>query len=121
AFLWPALLILGLLMVYPLFQVIRMSFYEVSLQKETWVGLDNYAQLLQTSLFWQVLWQTIAFTAGSVALHLVIGLGLALLLHARIHARVRKCMRGLLIIRWLPARPAAATGRVLTPAPRRVH
>ena len=43
AFLWPALLILGLLMVYPLLQVIRMSFYEVSLQKETWVGLDNYA------------------------------------------------------------------------------
>ena len=79
AFLWPALLILGLLMVYPLLQVIRMSFYEVSLQKETWVGLDNYAQLLQTSLFWQVLWQTMLFTAGSVILHLVIGLGLALI------------------------------------------
>ena len=35
AFLWPALLILGLLMVYPLLQVIRMSFYEVTLQKQT--------------------------------------------------------------------------------------
>ena len=44
AFLWPALLLLGLLMVYPLLQVIRMSFFEVSLRKETWVGLGNYAR-----------------------------------------------------------------------------
>ncbi|TMH06019.1 MAG: extracellular solute-binding protein [Betaproteobacteria bacterium] len=117
AFLWRALLILGLLMVYPLLQVIRMSFYEVSLQKETWVGLDNYAQLLQTSLFWQVLWQTIAFTAGSVALHLVIGLGLALLLHARINARVRNFMRGLLIIPWLLAPTVAGMIWVLMLAP----
>src|SRR5258705_11697878 len=86
AFLWPALLILGVLMVYPLLQVIRMSFYEVTLQKEIWVGPGNYAQLLQTSLFWQVLWQTILFTAGSVTLHLFSGLGLALLLHSRLHA-----------------------------------
>jgi multiple sugar transport system permease protein len=103
--------------VYPLLQVMRMSFYEVSLQKETWVGLDNYAQLLTTPLFWQVLWQTILFTAGSVALHLVIGLGLALLLHARINARVRNFMRGLLIIPWLLAPTVAGMIWVLMLAP----
>ncbi len=117
AFLWPALLILGLLMVYPLVQVVRMSFHEVSLQKETWVGLDNYAQLLSTALFWRVLWQTIAFTAGSVALHLVIGLGLALLLHARINFRFRNLMRGLLIIPWLLAPTVAGMIWVLMLAP----
>jgi multiple sugar transport system permease protein len=117
AFLWPALLILGLLMVYPLLQVIRMSFYEVSLQREAWVGLGNYAQLMQTSLFWQVLWQTILFTAGSVTLHLVIGLGLALLLHARINARIRNFMRGLLIIPWLLAPTVAGMIWVLMLAP----
>ncbi len=117
AFLWPALLILGLLMVYPLLQVIRMSFYEVTLQKETWVGLGNYAQLLQTSLFWKVLWQTILFTAGSVTLHLLIGLGLALLLHSRINARVRNFMRGMLIIPWLLAPTVAGMIWVLMLAP----
>ena len=111
------MLILGLLMVYPLLQVLRMSFYEVNLQKEIWVGLGNYAQLLRTSLFWQVLWQTILFTAGSVVMHLVIGLGLALLLHTKINARIRNFMRGLLIIPWLLAPTVAGMIWVLMLAP----
>jgi multiple sugar transport system permease protein len=44
-FLGPALLLLGLLMVYPLLQVLRMSLYEVNLRKEVWVGLGNYTAL----------------------------------------------------------------------------
>ncbi|MEO8133762.1 MAG: sugar ABC transporter permease [Betaproteobacteria bacterium] len=117
AFLWPALLILGLLMVYPLLQVLRMSFFQVSLQKETWVGLENYVELLRTPMFWHVLWQTILFTAGSVALHLVIGIGLALLLHAKINPRVRNFARGLLIIPWLFAPTVAGMIWVLMLAP----
>jgi multiple sugar transport system permease protein len=117
AFLWPALLLLGLLMVYPLLQVIRMSFHEVTLQKETWVGVDNYAQLLQTPLFWQVLWQTILFTAGSVTMHLFIGLSLALLLHSKINSRFRNFTRGLLIIPWLLAPTVAGMIWVLMLAP----
>ena len=111
------MLILGLLMVYPLLQVLRMSFYQVTLRKETWIGLENYAELLQTALFWKVLWQTILFTAGSVTLHLLIGLGLALLLHARINARVRNFARGLLIIPWLLAPTVAGMIWVLMLAP----
>ncbi|MEO8739923.1 MAG: sugar ABC transporter permease, partial [Casimicrobiaceae bacterium] len=117
AFLWPALLVLGLLMVYPLVQVIRMSFHEVSLQKETWVGFDNYAQLLSTALFWRVLWQTILFTAGSVTMHLVIGLGLALLLNTGINTRFRNLTRGLLIIPWLLAPTVAGMIWVLMLSP----
>ena len=88
AYLWPALGLLGLLMVWPLIQVIRMSFFEVTLQQQRFVGLDNYGELLATPLFWRALLQTILFTAGSVSMHLVIGLGLALLLHSRINARL---------------------------------
>ena len=117
AFLWPALLMLGLLLVYPLLQVLRMSFNQVSLQKETWVGLENYAELLQTSLFWKVLWQTILFTAGSVTMHVLIGLGLALLLHAKINIRIRNFTRGLLIIPWLLAPTVAGMIWVLMLAP----
>jgi len=117
AYLWPALLMLGALMLYPLAQVVRMSFYEVSLQREIWVGLGNYAQLLSTALFWQTLWQTLLFTAGSVALHLAIGLALALLLHTRINVRFRDFMRGLLIIPWLFAPTVAGMIWVLMLAP----
>ena len=117
SFLAPALLLLGLLLVYPLGQVIRMSFFEVTLQKEAWVGLSNYATLLQTPLFWQVLWQTVLFTVGSVGLHLGIGLGLALLLHTKINVRVRNFLRGLLIIPWLFAPTVAGMIWVLMLAP----
>ncbi len=117
AFLWPALLILALLMVYPLIQVVQMSFHEVTLQKETWVGLSNYSQLLQTPIFWQVLWQTILFTAGSVSMHLLIGLSLAMLLHSKINARFRNFTRGMLIIPWLLAPTVAGMIWVLMLAP----
>ena len=101
AFLAPALLLLLALLVYPLAQVVRMSFHEISVRQERWVGLDNYAALLGSPAFWQSLAQTVAFTVGSVALHLLIGLGLALLLHARIQPRLRSLFRGLLIVPWL--------------------
>jgi multiple sugar transport system permease protein len=116
-FLGPALLLLGLLMVYPLLQVLRMSLYEVNLRKEVWVGLGNYTALLRTALFWQVLWQTTLFTVGSVVMHLVIGMGLALLLHTKINVRIRNFLRGLLIIPWLFAPTVAGMIWVLMLAP----
>jgi len=116
-FLGPALVLLGLLMVYPLGQVIRMSFYEVTLRKETWVGLANYAELLKAPLFWQVLWQTVLFTVGSVVMHLVIGMGLALLLHTKINVQIRNFLRGLLIIPWLFAPTVAGMIWVLMLSP----
>jgi len=116
-FLWPALVLLGLLMVYPLGQVIRMSFFEVAVRKEAWVGLTNYADILQDSLFWQVLWQTTLFTVGSVVMHLVIGMGLSLLLHTKINVRIRNFFRGLLIIPWLFAPTVAGMIWVLMLAP----
>ncbi len=116
-FLGPALLLLGVLMVYPLFQVIRMSFFEINLRQETWLGLGNYIELLRSSLFWQVLWQTVLFTVGSVVFHLIIGMGLALLLHAKINVQIRSIFRGLLIIPWLFAPTVAGMIWVLMLAP----
>lgn len=116
-FLGPALLLLGLLMVYPLGQVVRMSFYELNLRNETWVGVRNYAEILQAPLFWQILWQTVLFTVGSVVFHLVIGMGLAILLHTKINARIRNVFRGVLIIPWLFAPTVAGMIWVLMLSP----
>jgi multiple sugar transport system permease protein len=117
AFLGPALLLLGLLMVYPLGQVVRMSFYEMNLRKEIWIGLGNYAEILSAPLFWQVLWQTVLFTLGSVVFHLGIGMGLALLLHTKINTQIRNFFRGLFIIPWLFAPTVAGMIWVLTLSP----
>jgi multiple sugar transport system permease protein len=117
AFLGPALFLLAALMVYPLGQVIRMSFYDITVRTETWAGARNYGELLQNPLFWQVLLQTVLFTVGSVIFHLVLGMGLALLLHTRINGKIRNLFRGLLILPWMFAPTVAGMIWVLMLSP----
>lgn len=103
SFLWPSLLILVALLIYPLIDVIRLSFYDSNLQRETWVGLGNYVTLATDPLFWRAFWQTVVFTVFSVALHLVIGLALAVLLNMQLNQTFRTIARGMLIVPWLLA------------------
>ncbi|MEN5083317.1 sugar ABC transporter permease [Bosea sp. TWI1241] len=103
SFLWPALLILVALLVYPLGDVIRLSFYDSNLNREEWVGFGNYIALSKDPLFWKAFVQTVVFTFFSVALHLVLGLGLALLLNLHLNGAFRSLARGLLIVPWLIA------------------
>jgi multiple sugar transport system permease protein len=117
SFLWPSLVILIGLLVYPLVSVIRLSFYESNLLSDTWVGLDNYTALLNDPIFWTAFFQTVLFTVGSVALHLVIGLSLALLLNAKINRTFRSIARGILIVPWLLAPTVAGMIWVLMLAP----
>jgi multiple sugar transport system permease protein len=117
AFLAPSLLILAALLLYPLGSVIRLSFYEANIVRETWIGLGNYIALLDDAIFWRAFWQTILFTAGSVILHFVIGLGLALLLNEEINRRWRAAARGILIVPWLLAPTVAGMIWVLMLAP----
>lgn len=117
AFLWPSLLILVALLIYPLLSVIRLSFYDSNLTRETFVGLGNYRALLDDALFWKAFGQTILFTVGSVVLHFIIGLGLALLLNAQINNRFRAIARGILIVPWLLAPTVAGMIWVLMLAP----
>ena len=51
-------------------------------QAERWsfIGLDNYLQLLNDSAFWNAIEVTLYFTVLAIALELVLGLGIALLL-----------------------------------------
>jgi multiple sugar transport system permease protein len=117
SFLWPSLLILVALLLYPLADVVRLSFHDSNLQRETWIGLGNYSALLQDPLFYKALWQTVLFTAASVILHLLIGLGLAVLLNMQINETFRAWARGLLIVPWLLAPTVAGMIWVLMLAP----
>ena len=103
SFLWPSLLILVALLVYPLIDVVRLSFHDSNLQRETWIGLGNYVTLASDPLFWRSFLNTVVFTAFSVVLHLVIGLTLAILLNMHLDPTFRTVARGLLIVPWLLA------------------
>ena len=117
SFLWPSLVLLASLMVYPLIEVIRLSLHESNLTRETWVGLDNYINLLSDPFFWSIVYNTVVFTVGSVILHLAIGLGLALLLNAKINQFFRSVARGILIVPWLLAPTVAGMIWVLMLSP----
>lgn len=55
-FLFPALLALGLYLAYPVFETLRLSLTErVPGGGYTWVGLDNYEQMMAEPKFWEAI------------------------------------------------------------------
>jgi len=110
-FIAPALLFLAACVIYPLYKVVQLSFFQYSAQARafTFVGLDQFRQLLGDPLFWTSLKNTAVFTLGSIALHLGLGYPIALLLNARWPSvRMRNFFRGALIFPFLFSAPAAA-------------
>jgi multiple sugar transport system permease protein len=111
AFIAPTLLFLALVVALPLASTIKLSFEELEFRTRatSFVGLANYAELLDDRLFWRSLGNSFLFALGSTAGHLVVGLCLALLLQGRwMRTRLRNLARGLLILPWLFSLAAAA-------------
>ena len=88
-FLTPALLFLGVFLLYPIAYLFYLSFTAGSFTSSgvKWIGLRNYWRLLVTPDFWQVLVNTTYFTVATVTPSLVIPLGLAVLLNRSISLR----------------------------------
>ena len=88
-FLTPALLFLGIFLLYPIAYLFYLSFTAGSFTSSgvKWIGLRNYWRLLVTPDFWQVLVNTTYFTIATVIPSLVIPLGLAVLLNRSISLR----------------------------------
>ena len=102
ALLAPAATAIGVILGYPLYLLVKMSFEKYGLvelirHKGRWVGTANYAHILHDGQFWDVLLRTILFTVVNVTLTMVLGTAIALLL--------------LQVSRWL--RIAITTGLVL--------
>lgn len=86
-FLTPFLVLFVVFWVWPLLRSLVLSLHHTSgPQHQTWVGLGNYAFLLQDPLFWQAVWNTTRYTVLFVTCELVIALALALALN---HPRLR--------------------------------
>ena len=83
ALLMPAGLLLGLVVLYPVFDLLKTSFYELKLSdgpgSPRFVGLDNYAKALADPGFWHAAGNTAWLTLVTVPGALVFGLALAML------------------------------------------
>ncbi len=108
-YLAPALVVLGGLLVYPIYQLGLISFFQYTQaqvsggEPTTFEGFGNYAELFGDPQFWQVLLATVLFATACVVSTLAVGCALAVLL-----TRVRALPRLALML--------AALGAWATPA-----
>lgn len=88
-FLAPALILLGVFLIWPIAYLFYLSFTTGSLTSTGihWVGLRNYLRLVLDPDFWQVLGNTLYFTLATVLPSLMIPLGLAVLLNQSLALR----------------------------------
>ena len=87
-FLPSVALIVGLI-IYPFVYTIGLSFQRRQLfaREGTFIGLDNFAALLDSGAFWRSLVNGIVFAGGSLFLQVVLGVALALLLNKKFVGR----------------------------------
>ncbi|MFF4415045.1 carbohydrate ABC transporter permease [Streptosporangium sp. NPDC001559] len=86
ALLIPGLVVIAGLLLYPLYQMVVMSFQDVGLRQirgvpAKSVGFDNYLKLLESELFWTSLRNTVVFAVVTVACTLGLGTLVGLLLN----------------------------------------
>jgi N,N'-diacetylchitobiose transport system permease protein len=100
----PAALVIGAVLAYPLYLLVRLSLeryglFELIRHKGVWIGVDNYTKILHDGQFWHVVLRTIVFTAVNVSLTMVLGTSIALLL-VRLHSFVRILLTAGLVFVW---------------------
>jgi multiple sugar transport system permease protein len=77
----PTVLIFGVFVVFPVVFSLWMSFHRWTMfGQPTWIGLQNYSNLLQDPDFAQAIINTLYFTVVSVPLGMIVALALALIL-----------------------------------------
>lgn len=113
AFLMPALLTVGLVILFPFFYNLVISFSNLSLRTfQDWqiTGFQNYSAVLTDPQFYTILWKTVLWTAVNIFFHLSLGVLLAILIDQTLPAK--PLLRTLLIIPWaVPQYISALTWR----------
>jgi ABC-type sugar transport system permease subunit len=84
-FVLPAFLLYAVFMIYPFVQSIYFTFIEWNGADpvKTWVGLDNYRELVRDDLFWKALRHNVTWVIIGTVSPMVIGMLLAMLLWTR--------------------------------------
>jgi multiple sugar transport system permease protein len=90
AFVAPALIVIGVFFFLPVLAGFALSFTDfdiyalADISNLRIVGFDNYAELLQTPLFWKALGNTLYFVGVGVPLSIAVSLATALLLNSKL-------------------------------------
>ena len=85
-FIWPTLILLILINVFPLFYSLFLSFTDYSAiarQTPTWIGFANFAEVLNSEALWGYFATTGRYVLLSVGLQILLGFGLAMLVREK--------------------------------------
>ena len=86
----PAAIVMLAVTAYPILNAVWLSLQKSDLRfpdQSEFIGLENYATILTSNLWWTDVWHTVVLTVVSVAIELVLGMLLALAMHRAIFGR----------------------------------
>jgi N,N'-diacetylchitobiose transport system permease protein len=102
----PSVVVIGVLLLWPLGQVVAMSFFDLDHVRQIqgrrewpFAGLDNYRQILGDPFFRTVLRNTVLFAAANVAITMVLGTLVGLLLN-RLSRRMAAFVGSCVMLAW---------------------
>ena len=87
--------------IYPLGKTVYQSFTDqefLALEPASWVGLENYRDLLSDEIFRDSVWTTIKFTLITVTFEFLLGLAIALVVNSSFKGR--GVMRAVMLVPW---------------------
>jgi cellobiose transport system permease protein len=90
AYIAPFFVVFLAFSLYPWLDTAWVSLHDVRLttyQQQTWIGLDNYRNLLSNKFFWNAFWNTVTIGIISTVPQLCLALGIAHLLNYQLRGR----------------------------------
>ncbi|CAM5786994.1 sugar ABC transporter permease [Castellaniella caeni] len=85
----PAMVLLIAFTHYPALSTLWHSFFSTprGARPARFVGLDNYAGMIEDPVFWEALWNNLYFALGTIPLSILIALIMALWVNGKLHGR----------------------------------
>src|ERR671938_288486 len=98
----PALAVVGFVALWPLAQTIYQSFtneqFLAGIEPTKWIGLKNYRDLIDDTVFRDSVWETVKFTLITVSFEFALGMIIALVVNSNFKGR--GVMRAVMLVPW---------------------
>ena len=99
-FVLPGVLVTAVLIVYPLFYILTMSFSENAIGQSGFAGFANYIRMFHNPQFSRAVSNTLTWTGYTVVIAFAAGFAMALMINAK-GIRLKGLWRSLLFIAWI--------------------
>ncbi|NQT66974.1 MAG: sugar ABC transporter permease [Actinobacteria bacterium] len=101
-FILPSVLIIGLIILYPIYRVIYLSFFNISFvtKDPSFIGFANYLKAIRSYQFWKVVKNSAIWTILVVALQNLFGFSFAVFFNRK-NLIGQSFMRSLVLISWV--------------------